>query len=523
MRSGFLFKFSLLSCLTVAFFSAHRVARCETPEEQFEIAAALFNRKLFNNAADKFRRFVTNYPTHPKVALALYQLGEALLAEKNYYEAQDIYRGLLGDPKAAPLKAAILLRLADACYGVKEFANAIAHYEQVLTLLEPHDKSWATIQLRLGHSYYNDKKDAQAIKAYSPLFDHADANIAAPALYFSAGSLQLLNRSDEAVAHFQKILERFPQHILASKALLRLGEAYPNAAETGTALIEPGAGAIEKQLEHAQEAYDAKNWNRTINLALALLDKKPDAEIAEHTLFLLADARRHFADAAGAIPIFRQLIATYPRGTMIHQSRLGLARALLDDKQWVNAEGAARAGLAAIGNNVDAGELRDNLYLVLGEALLHSTKTAEAAAVFSHLETSPRKEIASQGFCGSATLAEQTQQWNIAASKWSRCADASTNSEARAKAHLRQGQAWRSARSGSRAMTAFDLAIAAGPRTDTAAQALYESASLARELNKLEDEAERWSQLITQFPQSKYSSEARARRSEVHYDRAAKH
>lgn len=492
-------------------------------------------------AVAAFSSLLKKFPQSDIAPEARLRLGDAYLAAKNFADAQATYKAVIADPKAAEFKSDAALGLADAYFADKNFTEAATAYAGVLPLLKEGGKARVAAQLQLAGSYFNAKKYEEAVKAYAPLLQSADADTAAQANYFSAGSLQSLNRPAEAAPLFRKVVESFPKHSLAAKAALRLGDAYadakdneraiaaynavvlkfptsPSAKEAKAALADLQGAAEGAQLSQIQVAYDAKNWDKTSALAAALLAKKPNAQTAENALYLWADAKRQNGDAEGAAKVFNQLVTTYPKGEFAGDARLGLAWTLLDTKNWSGAEAGARAGLTAIAKDAKAGELRDRLNLALGEALIGGKKPADAALVFARVESSTNKEFSSQAIYGAALALEQSKQWLPAAAKWGKYADASSDAATKSKAYLRQGLDFSDAKKPGEALIAFDKAIAADPKSEVASQALYESAWQARDLKKSADEKARWARLASEFPAGKFAGEAHFQQGEVLYE-----
>jgi TolA-binding protein len=88
----------------------------------------------------------------------------------------------------------------------------------------------------------------------------------------------------------------------------------------------------------------------------------------------------------------------------------------------------------------------------------------------------------------------------------------------KAQAELRQGLALVKAKQSTAALAAFDRAIAADPKGDIGARALYESAWLAHDSKQSTDEAERWKRLEAEFPTSQYAGEAAFQQGETLFE-----
>jgi TolA-binding protein len=158
--------------------------------------------------------------------------------------------------------------------------------------------------------------------------------------------------------------------------------------------------------------------------------------------------------------------------------------------------------------------VREQARLALGEALLRNGKAKDALAVFTIAEKSPTKDVATQGVYGAALSLEAQKQWGAAAARWSKLASLSTANDAKARAHLRQGVALAKAKQVA-SLAAFDKAIAVDPKSELAAQALYESAWAAHDLKQAAQESARWTRLASEYSSSPYAAEANLQRGEA--------
>ena len=199
------------------------------PDALMEIGLMSLDSAQPQAAITAFQTVVDKYPKAEAVAEARVRLGDANLAAKKYAEARAAYQAAQADAKAAAFKGDIALGLADTDFGDKKFPEAAQGYTQVLGSMKADNPRRATVQLRLGNSYYNAKNYPAAVTAYAPLLGSANAELAAPALYFTAGSQTAQKQFTQAAANYQKLLDAFPGHALAPKAALRMGDAYAEA------------------------------------------------------------------------------------------------------------------------------------------------------------------------------------------------------------------------------------------------------------------------------------------------------
>ena len=497
-------------------------------------------------AVTAFQSVINKHGKSEAAPEARVRLADALAAAGKPDEARAAYKAALADPKAAEFKADLLLGQASVDFAQKNWGEAAQGYAQVLQSLKADDKRRATIQLRLGNSHYNAKNYDAAITAYTPIMGSKDAALGANALYFAAASQFAQKKYGEAAANYGKVVDNFANHELAAKAALRMGDAWeqaknpvkaaeaykivltkyeksPSAKEAQAALADlagSAGGAIESvirdlpgtviggaKLQLAQAAFDKEDWTKAAQLAQNVADAKPDDATREGALHLVARAKLQAKDA-GAAEAFRKQIAAFPKGQLLGEAKLGLAWALEDAEKWADAESAARDAVAALN-----GDLKENAQLTLARAMYYGGKNKEAATAFAGVENATDKAIAAQAVQGGAFALEKEKQWQAAATKWAKYAGLVAEPKAKSEALFRQGLALAKAKNNG-ALAAFDAAIAADPKGDFAADALYESAWLLQE-QKSPDAASRWARLEREFPQSERAGEALYQQGEV--------
>ncbi len=497
-------------------------------------------------AVTAFQTVVTKYAKADAAPEARVRLADALAAAGKPDEAKAAYKAALADTKTSNYKADLLLGQAGVDFTQKNWADAAQGYTQVLNALKADDKRRATIQLRLGNSQYNAKNYEAAVAAYAPILSNKEATLGANALYFTAASQFAQNKFADAAANYAKVVDNFPTSDLAPKAALRMGDAWTQAknpvkaaeaykivltkyekseqaadAKNGIAYLAGTSGsAIENvikdlpgnliggaKLQMAQAAFDKEEWAKAAQLAQSVADAKPDTDTQEGALNLVARAKFSAKDA-GAAEAFRKQIAAFPKGKLAGEAKLGLAWALEDAEKWADAESAARDAATLL-----TGDLKDNAQLTLARVQYYGGKNKEAATSFAVVESAKDKAIAAQALQGGAFALEKQENWQSAAEKWAKFATASTEPKTKSESLFHQGYALGKIKNNG-ALAAYDAAIAADPKGDFAADALYESAWLLRE-QKSADEAARWARLERDFPNSKRAADALYQQGEV--------
>jgi TolA-binding protein len=492
-------------------------------------------------AIAQFTAVRTRFPNSDAAAEARVRLGEAQLNAKSYSAARETLRAALTDPKVANYKLDILQNLAAVDFAEKKWNEAAQSYEILIENLPAKDSRRSNAQLQRANAFFNAKNWTVAVENYSPLLK-SEAKFAAPALYYTAGCKAAQGNPTEAASLYRQFLTSFPNHSLAARAGLRLGDALVEAKEPNHAIqayktvltryansefakeaqnaltdlagtsdtseaVEnalrdlPASTVSNTKLRLAQLAYQRGEYAKSAQLAYAVAASKPDATTRENALYLVGSAKLSAKDAVGATSAFKSQLTAFPKGKLAAQANLGLAWAYEDQKKWAESEMAARAALAIGGD-------KNRAQLALANALLNGGKLPNAVIAYGVVENSPDKTVAAQGAQGSATALEKQNLWREAAAKWGKRATLLTDSDAKARAHIRRGLALIKAKDNANARLAFNAAAVAAPKSEVGAQALYEAAWLEHDNKQTAAEIALWTRLENDFPNSKLAPEA---------------
>lgn len=102
------------------------------PREHYNHAFKLLNQTKYDEAADEFRGFISNYPKDPLIGNAYYWLGETFYISRDYIQAADTFRqgfeALPNGPKAADN----LLKLSMSLSAMQKEKEACIVLDQIL-------------------------------------------------------------------------------------------------------------------------------------------------------------------------------------------------------------------------------------------------------------------------------------------------------------------------------------------------------------------------------------------------------
>lgn len=216
------------------------------PEDRFNLAKKMFEKRDFFEAKTQFKILTLNNPGIYFVDEAQYYLAECHFNLKEYIIAADEFSRLIRlYPKSTWLDDA-QFRIGFCYYKLSPKASLDQKYthqaiENFQRFLEDFSKSELVPQaekmLKISRTKLA-KKEFKAGKLYRKLSDHIAALVyfdsvlenyydtvyAEPALFWKGESLYKLDRSDEALQAFRGLIEKYPKSKYKTKARKRINE-----------------------------------------------------------------------------------------------------------------------------------------------------------------------------------------------------------------------------------------------------------------------------------------------------------
>lgn len=247
------------------------------------------------------RRFLAEFPRHPRAAEAAFGIGEAELAGGRQAEAMRAWEDFLARPPASSdkiagvglsgdeaieLDATLRMRahflIAESLYAQARFEEAARAYERY-TALFPTGADWALAQegvvrsaYEIGGDLVRSRQWPAARAAWSRFLEQHPLHASARATFFAIGELFLLEAEgqepaaarpllQQAVAHWGDLASRWPGSEEASHALYASGE-----------LLEDKLG----ELDAAISAYRRCNFGGWQGSAQARLSRMLEEDLA---------------------------------------------------------------------------------------------------------------------------------------------------------------------------------------------------------------------------------------------------
>jgi TolA-binding protein len=375
------------------------LAAPDAADKQFMAASGLFERGLYELAAEEYRGFIAGHPRHERIATARYALGLCHYQLGDHDKAIDPLKTALKD-KQLPDRDQALAVLGHCQLLAGRTEQAIRTFDQLISRhpQSPHAQAAMVnrIQARLSLGQYD-----QAAQAADQFVDqHGDSRHRPIAEYLKAMALFRGGRLDQAIATIEPLVRSADAGPHAIDALLLAGQIYEQA------------GRLDQAIERYQQFIDRADQSRKsegyFSLGAALYQKgnhKPAIETLNHLLDEYPD--QPYAPAA-RIQLAMALLATEQVG----KARRQLEQVVKDQpsrqaqaRYWLArcdmAEGRYEQALATLNALADRKPAPANLADVLfarADCLLEMNQFQEAADSFAafarRFKDDPRGDVA---------------------------------------------------------------------------------------------------------------------------------
>ena len=300
-----------------------------------------------------FKTFAAAHPAHPKVMFAQLRVGQSEHEQKNWTKV------------LAALEPLMKAKVKGPDFDQLEFLVAESYYYQ---------ENWAEAV-----------KNCLLFAETKPSSANADT-----ALLMAALASEQLGKPAEAIAAFQKLVTKYPKSTQLPAARVRLGILYYEAKKypQAKAVLQNVSALKENKLRPKAEyflAFAELNLGNTAAAAKlfgAMADDFPRHELAADARFHEGGALLQTEQFAEAQKALQKFIADHPEHPLTRQGQLGLAKALLKQK---DAEAALKTfALAVRGNQLD--EVGAEAQFLIGECYLGLNEFDLALTEFKKVE-----------------------------------------------------------------------------------------------------------------------------------------
>ncbi len=255
-------------------------------DARIQIAQCYYNQGQFELATKRLQEFLNNYPKDPKAkdVLELLQMAHyrdakgkgdmALLTDKfpkskltadiywqsgadafnakQYKQALEFFRKLVGDFPDAQQVGQAYYYMAESHFALEEYANAVTAYKNFV-LNFPEHPSRIQALFRLGVSHFQTQNYREAVIAFNDTLE-ADPNggLARDALVNIPLCYKKMGQPAQAISAHERFLQRYGNDPQRNKVLLEMGALYEEMKN-----YEAAVKSFEAIPENSDESFDA--------------------------------------------------------------------------------------------------------------------------------------------------------------------------------------------------------------------------------------------------------------------------
>ena len=312
--------------LVTVLFLQPQFAFADKAGDDFNLGVGLYRSQRYDQSADTFEKFLTEFPEHPRTTIARLYYGLSLSSLEKYAPAREQFAAFLKSEPDGKNAADARYRLGECSYYLRDYPAAI---EQLSAYLDKHSghtlSDWA--KLFLGDSYVSTAQWEKGEATLTPLVKSpTTAAILADARLSLGRALEGLKRTPEALQQY-KLVAAEKDSPVAPRALSRIGaiqfaaEQYPEAAATYEQLIATHSTSSlvpSASLAAGMAWYRAKEFGKALPQLQAVPKESPGAAqailmtaLSLKELGRVEESRQVFADAlksAGDSPLAADIL-----------------------------------------------------------------------------------------------------------------------------------------------------------------------------------------------------------------------
>ncbi|MGC9327340.1 MAG: tetratricopeptide repeat protein, partial [Candidatus Hinthialibacter sp.] len=273
-------------------------ASLSTGSKDLDFADGLFQRGMYENAAQQYSEFLKNNPASPLRELALFRQGES------YYQ--------LATQKLKQDSVSARIALLQSRAAFQEWLR-----------LFPKGKRILEASLRYGEISYKLDEPSKGLEPLQRVIrESQDPILLETSLFYAARCHEALGRDDEALARYRQILSTYPKGRFAAFSTFMLGEVLVRQGKQKEAItyfdklwknpsdyeIPEGSNLIaDSQLRSAQLLYQMERYEEASQSYMAYVKDHPSGEAAAKARYGAAWAEYQRKNYEGALQIARSL------------------------------------------------------------------------------------------------------------------------------------------------------------------------------------------------------------------------
>ncbi len=197
-RLTFLLVFVLLILSQICALREARGTGKDDAEKQFAFAEKLFDEGDYYRAIGEYKRYIFLYPREKPVENAVFRIAESYYRAQKWQEAAELFKKFISDYPGSSLTSEALYMRGNAEKQLKRYDEAFLTFDKLSKFPSGHDYDRAIYQMALILVEMDDWEGAKnlfsKIPGKSPLYDSANR------FYTEMGEIAYLPRKSPAVA-----------------------------------------------------------------------------------------------------------------------------------------------------------------------------------------------------------------------------------------------------------------------------------------------------------------------------------
>lgn len=275
---------------------------------------------------------------------ANYNLGYCYLRKENFIVAQGFFQKAVGRValNSAPVDQDAYIRLADCYYMQKNYKQALSMYQQVL------DYSWASADYALYQKAMltginNSKTKIEQLSTLQRLFPRSvlvpDANMEIAKTYMADEKFQA------AIPFLNNVISAPQNTGLKQNALLQLGVCYYNLNKNEEALTQykkllqqyPNSEEAELALDNIRAIYVELGRPQDYEDFVRSTGKNVSASEADSLAYAAVEIKLEANDCTGAMQQITNYLNRFPNGAKAIDAHYNRSECYMQRKDWKNA------------------------------------------------------------------------------------------------------------------------------------------------------------------------------------------
>ncbi len=508
--------------VAVAILLAGSAFAQQDEQSKIDFADGLFKRAMYDMAADEYRAYLEAFPEGAHRAAAMYRLGESQFFNGQFDEALDTFDRVLTAPPDAVARQGAALRKGEILLKLDK--NTIAA-EVLADLVNSSDDAAikAEAQYFLGKAHYQAGDYPQALSTFQAIASADPEGRQAPyARYQTALVYLAMNQPENAATEFAAVSKTAPDESLRMESMFRSAEAYDalgwhESSQAAYALLRetyPNSDYAKKaDYGYAWALYHAGRYADALKTADAFLQSEAGSSAGAGMLYLRANCLNQQRQYDSALAAYASIQEKFPATDFAERSRYKIA--------WIHhmngQRDQAKADVSELLKVAKIPSVIGDSGFLLGTIFMEEGNYEDAEQEFNLLwEKYKDSEFAPEALFKRAECLVQLDRAADAAAAFKLFATSYPHNTLAGEAALRSGDAQVQ-------MEAFDGAIAeylaileTKPTPDTELETRYRLAVTYHNKGDYAASAEAIGAIISAFPDSKYTTEARVRIGDYH-------